>query len=965
MNRNYNILSGALLLLVSGTCFQSCQQDDFGNLQPDIETLVAEGRYLTARSDDDLSGFLSDTEESKLFEVGTLYRLVAFTRIYDKNNAWDENPPADKLRFNKVAWEGMTSTKMHFFNIDSDPDKLFGFSALDGETGDEENNLVSLDFYGFTYGKAASHTDGYIPLKGLNEDGTADLSKLTRTENLNEGNLNDLMRGVLLNQNITTAGKSNNDNGTATNAYAQSIMPFRHCFSKLTFQISQQGDENNKKDDGTPKERFENLYVENIQVTNTYGLGKVYLQNGKIELSGGCCDRDLHFKSGVEVTPNGVEVTSTNKTVGDMIVFPSDGNALTNIDLSDGYDVGLKITVKSTVREDIENMLVNTGSVDKDGNAVIEKTTDSAGTEWYSGTIVKNNIIDNKQNVPLHFKQNSAYLLIITFVKDAVRIITVIPQVYEWIPGEGTEKDPWDDQALGQPQMFDNVVWSDRNLGADHYDATGADYENTIGYYYQPHRNIPYFPFNTRDYWKKNAVTGKWEMKAAPTPEEKRKEQLADALSYNNSTHKVYPMVDKKILRMMNQTSGYDGSVGVKGKDCTWTVLLSNLFNTNGDGSTNFNSPINGGYNGNKPQMVIPETMPTDTYFDFYQELWDGENEHWENGPQNQPVAGAWVVPSSEDFMSVFPSTPHAGNFAFRGGGNNHEPMHGWSNDKSSTMPESVETLRVTVPYYVVGMKEPGKENYGAAYKSAWEKLAKHIDPETGNPDDPGTTHIGDYDIEPGKTDIIVGYEDDRPKTLNNINAEPDGDPSPGYASVYVISRAGTDERHLSDDVINNGNIYTIQSWGTIYAIRRIYTPQAYRMRWQVKCVEQTVTDNSGKTKKVPAFYVEVCRYRCNADSKLTETNYLTDYDWDHPAARIYFPMCGIVENGVYYNFGTECLYATSDPIVKNYRGRAVVSAVQMKVTGDNPSNAYIAVVRDMIDRNFGMQVRPIMGGGY
>lgn len=549
MNRNYNILSGALLLLVSGTCFQSCQQDDFGDLQPDIETLVAEGRYLTARSVD-ASELASDTEEPRLFAVGTPYRLLAFTKKYDGSNSSD-NTLAEKPRFNKVAWEGETSTGMRFINIDSEPDKWFGFSALDGETGGDDN-LVSLDFYGFTYGKEAEHPSNYIELDDLSgQTVPADksLETLSHTESLlttedDNTELNDLMRGVLLNQNIQTAGKS--DDGNTDNAYTQSIMPFKHCFSKLRFQISQQGDEEQPDADGNPTPSFENLYVEKIEVTNTYGTGKVYLHDGKVELSGDPCVRNLPFKSGFSG-----HVTTKNTDVGDMIVFPSDGDALTN--MADGYDVGLSITVRSTEKKYIENMLVNTGSVDANGNAVIKETTDEYGITWYSGTIKKDKIIDyydlTSTDTPLYFKQNTSYMLIITFQKDAVRIITVIPQVEEWLPGEGDAKDPWQEQALGQPQMFDNIVWSDRNLGADHYDPQGDDgvnFEKTIGYFYQAGRNIPYYPFKPSADGTPPNLANKNNQKFANN-NTKWSRNINDK---DGSPYRFYPIVDPQILKM-------------------------------------------------------------------------------------------------------------------------------------------------------------------------------------------------------------------------------------------------------------------------------------------------------------------------------------------------------------------------------------------------------------------------------
>lgn len=894
MNRNYNILSGALLLLVSGTCFQSCQQDDFGDLQPDIETLVAEGRYLTARSVD-ASELASDTEEPRLFAVGTPYRLVTFTKEYNKDNPDDETP-AVRPRFNKVAWEGETSSGMRFINIDSEPDKWFGFSAREDETGGTDN-LVSLDFYGFTYGKEAEHPESYIPVNGWKDDRTTKPSELTHTETVTDGILNDLMRGVLLNQNIQTAGKTKNNNAGndvsewPDNAYTQSVMPFRHCFSKLRFQVSQQGDEEHPDADGNPAPSFENLYVEKIEITGTYGTGKVYLHDGKVELSKQC-DLNLPFKSGFSG-----RVTTKNTDVGDMIVFPSDGSALTGTTMGDGYNVGLSITVRSTEKKDIENMLVNTGSVDANGNVVIKETTDEAGITWYSGTIKKDKIIDyydlTSTDTPLYFKQNTSYMLIITFQKDAVRIITVIPQVEEWLPGEFNEEttEPWQEQALGQPQMFNNIVWSDRNLGADDYDPLGGNFDKTVGYFYQSGRNIPYYPFN-------------YTLNKTPEFSDKNLQEFAEQpMKWKNTNYRFFPVVDDSIRTMTGNSN--------------WTME-----------------------NDKSPQMVIPEKKPTNIYFDFLAGkdsdtstgLQSNQDEHWEKGQSCQPLSGSWIIPTSKEYLTIFPSTPLAGNITMRNGNDSNDPMN-WGPKLDDRV--SVSTLRITVPYYVKGANAPTPKNYSNDYLDAWNTL--------NNNNDEGTTNLNVY---------AKGH----PGTSINLKFEPDGgDPENGCASVYVISREN--DKKINNIVslseyVKNPNDFTIKEWGTIYAIKNIYTDKAYRMRWRALIASQ------GRKTQNPCIYIEICRYRCTSANRLTETNY-KEYDWDHPAATIYFPVCGLGDwTGEYINFGTECQYATSDPIESNGK----TGAVQIKITGDNGNNAYISVLKKASNRNFAKQIRPIGG---
>lgn len=892
--RKNDILSGALLMLLSGSCFQACQQDDMEVFIPERESLIAEGRYITARSND-ASELTSDTEEPRQFEVGTPYRLFAFSKPYEEADAENEENTVNHPRFNKVAWEGETPSGLRFFNIDSRPDKWFGFSAVDNETGGDDG-LVSLDFYGFTYGIKADHTGDYITVNGWT-DGTTKLSELKHNETVTDGKLSDLMRGMLLNQNIKTAGLSKAEDGTlSANAYTQSVMPFRHCFSKLRFYVSQQGNEEVKDEKGEPTPVFNNLYVDKIRITGTYASGDVYLQNGKIKLNGDTCSRNLQFLSGFS---GHVKVKNTD--AGSMIVFPSAADALT--DKPDGYVVGVNITVRSTEKGDIENLLVNTGSVDKDGKAAIKTYTDDSGTTWHTGTIVKHEIIDyyvpNSTTTPLYFEQNTSYLLIVAFQKTGVRIITVIPQVEEWLPGEGDVNDPWQEQAMGAPQMFNNILWSDRNLGANHYDPSGDNYERAVGYFYQAGRNIPYYPFNP------NADDGTIGPDGTPVLSMIDKQKLSGkdtSWGSSGSPYKFYPIVDKEILRM------HPGN---------WT----------------FNPPsTEAEYDTVRAQMFIPETKPTDKYYNFYNGIWNKDDMHWEDGPANQPVAGAWVVPSSKDFMSIFPTTPHAGNIAMKRGGNNTTPMVWGDGDEyeenghDKTRQTESKTLRVTVPFYRPGSYAPS--NKSQKYIDAWNILK--------NNNDPGTTHLDEY---------VQGRPD------YYLNEEPDGDPEDGYASAYVISREDGHRYSLSG-YVNDETKFSIKEWGTVYAIKNIYTPEAYRMRWRA-LIKKKNTRN-------PCIYIEVCRYRCQFTDSLTETNYDT-YDWDHPAARLFFPICGLGDyTGQYINFGTECQYATSDSI--NTSGKT--SALQIKITGNNGANSYIAIVKNVINRNFGMQIRPIGAGG-
>lgn len=248
--------------------------------------------------------------------------------------------------------------------------------------------------------------------------------------------------------------------------------------------------------------------------------------------------------------------------------------------------------------------------------------------------------------------------------------------------------------------------------------------------------------------------------------------------------------------------------------------------------------------------------------------------------------------------------------------------------------------MRVTVPYYYNGVLTDKQKTRNDEYKQAWNRLADHVNKEGKHVADQGTTHLNEYD---------GGH----PGNPNYNKFEPDGDPEPGYASTYIISRAGEDAVQLKSQALKDRLV--VHEWATIYAIKRVYTPQAYRMRWRAEIVKEGEMN--------PCICIEICRYRCEETDELTEENYM-DYDWEHPAARIYFPVGGMGDwNGYYINFGMECAYATSDAINSD----GTVNTLRIKLTGNNASNAFMSIVNGSTNRNFGMQIRPVMrdGGGY
>lgn len=242
-------------------------------------------------------------------------------------------------------------------------------------------------------------------------------------------------------------------------------------------------------------------------------------------------------------------------------------------------------------------------------------------------------IYDNRvsEATPLHFAQNTSYTLCITFMSDQARIVTLVPTVYEWMDGETESKDEdgdgYQEQDLGQPETFNGVMWSDRNLGATSAHPTRSidDWYKSVGYFYQYGRNIPYFP---------NSLNSDGTIKLN-TP-------LEDALVTNGKAQgdrNLYPVVNfaswgMTALSQTDKIKPVDG--GVK---CVWK-----------QGSYNINNQYYWGF----------------TYASGYETKYlEGYDHGWENNT-NTPCPSGWRLPTVADFRGIVPGSGYAGNISFR-----------------------------------------------------------------------------------------------------------------------------------------------------------------------------------------------------------------------------------------------------------------------------------------------------------
>lgn len=342
---------------------------------------------------------------------------------------------------------------------------------------------------------------------------------------------------------------------TVSNGYRLE-MNFKHAMSKLKFRIVKQDE---TEDD---EKNLENATLTKIQVQGTHGAGTLDIVNGTwtyAEDEEPLPDRTSYANA------TGMEVTTTSQKVpGELLVFPNAEDEL--------------VTISVTL----------TGIGDNGGEKTVEyplKKINEQGAETGN----------------FQFEMNHEYTLLITVLKDEVRTIAIAPQVYDWIDEDR------EDNYLGQPVTFANLMWMDRNLGAKSADCEN-DWENCRGYYYQYARNIPY-------------ILDKEKYDAAPN----KIPVYPFLYTYNQYGEKVYSVDDVQTTVLTSQTIRGRKKIAV---------------NPGEDGEYRFISDVNnGGY------WMLDENGQEESFI----------NEFWTSSVENHPCPKGWRLPTKEDFASFMP----------------------------------------------------------------------------------------------------------------------------------------------------------------------------------------------------------------------------------------------------------------------------------------------------------------------
>lgn len=264
---------------------------------------------------------------------------------------------------------------------------------------------------------------------------------------------------------------------------------------------------------------------------------------------------------------------------------------------------------------------------------------------------------------------------------------------------------------------------------------------------------------------------------------------------------------------------------------------------------------------------------------------------NWAGDISEQPVPPGWRIPSADEFLSIMPSCPAAGNITFLSSVNNNNGDFG--NNSPSTLQESVISLKV--PY------------------------------------------DNSYDYEPNNYTNVNGVS---------------GDPSFGYSTVYVISKSNNELDNVSKPINKKTKRpgYNDPYWGTIYAIKKVGTDEAYRIRWHIIRPIEGI-DN---------YVLVISKYTASEDDKLlfrdSDKNnkyHYRNYDWDNPSAVMYIPIVGMIgshaewSKGSVGNFGTETIILTTDKVDDFSNKNNYFKTLRIKIAGDNAVNQYIFVSQD------------------
>lgn len=344
---------------------------------------------------------------------------------------------------------------------------------------------------------------------------------------------------------------------------------------------------------------------------------------------------------------------------------------------------------------------------------------------------------------PLELKSNVIYTIRLTVTTDEVRVVTIIPQYYDWID------DYLETVDMGTPVSFNGVLWCDRNLGASSANPTASieEWNKSVGYFYQFGRNIPFFPNTFRN--------GSTDLET----------QLNTALQNGRN---VYPAVNLTTW----DNPGYD----IVWEPAPWDEQWDGWFQRAQD-----------------PEHIVWQMgeFPTggndrnDRLLGFYNQKSNIPNAatHW-NTQSTQPCPAGWRLPTQDDWLGIMPYSPIAGNIALR------------VFDKADESWQTPDATRYSEPNFAEDYKDivilsgafspyPASMHGTPAYTGDFPLLQRtetNCDPSPGR----STTYVISFD----------GDDWNKYTCTNGAVTPNDGTYTYNWGVVYALKNQGTNEAY-------------------------------------------------------------------------------------------------------------------------------------------------------------------------
>ena len=259
-------------------------------------------------------------------------------------------------------------------------------------------------------------------------------------------------------------------------------------------------------------------------------------------------------------------------------------------------------------------------AVPNSGQLILEVTLDMDGDTGNQEYKVVEYALMSSQTEKLVLEQNHEYTFSIVILKNDVRIVTVTPKVYEWIDVELDTGDAY----FGQQVYFGGLMWMDRNLGAKSADCEN-DWYNSLGYYYQFGRNIPYMLDMAA---VKSGKTSFKRIAGASDDDVSSVWDMRFLYTYDENSMKV------STAKYANHPSGdcyYDNLAKMPGELGEYSFILGFVHPTLR----------------NKTQSWA---ITKDSFYDN-----ENENQTYWNDVENQPCPKGWRLPTKDDLYVFMP----------------------------------------------------------------------------------------------------------------------------------------------------------------------------------------------------------------------------------------------------------------------------------------------------------------------